>query len=160
MRDILAITGALADQSRVRILFSLRDGELCVCQIVELLQLATSTISKHLSILRQAGLVDSRKDARWMYYRLADQTHTPASGALDWLWTVGDEDGPIADDAKRLRRILRETPASLCRRQSGRICRDLPSRQVANDVTWESLELSSNAHDKAKGSLPLNLETV
>ena len=160
MRNILAITSALADQSRVRILFSLRDGELCVCQIVELLQLATSTISKHLSILRQAGLVDSRKDARWMYYRLTDQTHTPARGALDWLWTVVGGDGPIADDAKRLRRILRETPESLCRRQSSRICHNMPSRQVANEVTSESLELSGNAHDKAKGSLPLNLETI
>ena len=50
------------------------DGrELCVCQIVELLGLAPSTVSKHLAILKQARLVDSRKEGRWMFYRLADE---------------------------------------------------------------------------------------
>jgi DNA-binding transcriptional ArsR family regulator len=60
-------TKALADETRVRTLLSLRQGELCVCQITELFGLAPSTVSKHLSILFQAGLVDSRKDGRWMY---------------------------------------------------------------------------------------------
>ena len=54
MRDFMAITKALADENRVRILLALRQGESCVCQIVELLGLATSTISKHMSILKQA----------------------------------------------------------------------------------------------------------
>jgi DNA-binding transcriptional ArsR family regulator len=45
-------------------------GELCVCQIIELLGLVPSTVSKHMSILKQAGLVENRKEARWMYYRL------------------------------------------------------------------------------------------
>ena len=48
-------------------------GELCVCQIVELLGLAPSTVSKHMAILKQARLVDSRKEGRWMFYRLADE---------------------------------------------------------------------------------------
>ena len=68
MRDFMNITKALADETRVRILMALRDGELCVCQITELFGMAPSTISKHLSILFQAGLVESRKTERWVYY--------------------------------------------------------------------------------------------
>ena len=70
MREFMNITKALADETRVRMLMALRGGELCVCQITELFGLAPSTVSKHLSILFQAGLVESRKADRWVYYRL------------------------------------------------------------------------------------------
>ena len=68
MRDFMAIVKALADENRVRALMALRERELCVCEIIELLGLAPSTVSKHLSILYQAGLLESRKDGRWVYY--------------------------------------------------------------------------------------------
>lgn len=71
MKTYLAVTKALSDPNRVRILCALRDGELCVCQLTSLLQLAASTVSKHCAILHQADLIDSRKDGRWVYYRLA-----------------------------------------------------------------------------------------
>ena len=58
MRDLMAVTKALADENRVRILMALEPKELCVCQIVELLDLAPSTVSKHMAILKQARLVD------------------------------------------------------------------------------------------------------
>ena len=61
MREFMTITKALADDKRVRTLLALRKDELCVCQITALLGLAVSTVSKHLSILYQAGLVESRK---------------------------------------------------------------------------------------------------
>src|SRR5208282_6581214 len=70
MREFMAITKALSDPNRVRILLALRRGELCVCQITELFGFAPSTVSKHLSILHQAGLVESRKAERWVFYRL------------------------------------------------------------------------------------------
>ena len=60
MREFMKITKALADENRVRALLALRRGELCVCQITELFGLTASTVSKQLSILYQAGLVDSR----------------------------------------------------------------------------------------------------
>ncbi len=69
----MAVLKALADENRVRILTALRPKELCVCQIVELLGLAPSTVSKHMAILKQARLVDSRKESRWMFYRLAEK---------------------------------------------------------------------------------------
>jgi ArsR family transcriptional regulator, arsenate/arsenite/antimonite-responsive transcriptional repressor len=57
MRELLATTKALADESRLRILASLQGRELCLCQLVELLGLAASTVSRHASILEQARLV-------------------------------------------------------------------------------------------------------
>src|ERR1039458_5521426 len=86
MRDFMAITKALSDPNRVRILLALRRGELCVCQITELFGFAPSTVSKHLSILHRAGLILSRKSERWVYYRLPDKS-TPIAvrQALDWV---------------------------------------------------------------------------
>ena len=71
LRDFLAITKALSDRQRIRLLLALRQGELCACQLVELAGLAGSTVSKHLSLLQQAGLITSRKSERWVHYRLA-----------------------------------------------------------------------------------------
>lgn len=61
LRDFMSVIKALADENRARILLALGGRELCVCQIVELLGLAPSTVSKHMSILKQARLVDGRK---------------------------------------------------------------------------------------------------
>ena len=68
MREFIYITKALADPNRVRVLLALEGQELCVCQIVEFLGLAPSTVSKHLAILNQVGLIRSRKAERWVYY--------------------------------------------------------------------------------------------
>src|SRR5690242_7620727 len=73
MRDLLTITKALADENRLRAIGLLRGPELCLCQIIEVLRLAPSTVSKHMSILHQARLVESRKVGRWAYFRLADR---------------------------------------------------------------------------------------
>jgi DNA-binding transcriptional ArsR family regulator len=72
IEEFTSITKALSDQHRLRALMSLHNGELCVCQIIELLSLAPSTVSKHMAILKAAGQVESRKDSRWVYYRLAE----------------------------------------------------------------------------------------
>jgi DNA-binding transcriptional ArsR family regulator len=115
MREILNITKALSDENRVRILMSLRDGELCVCQIIEMLGLAPSTVSKHLSILYQACLVESRKDGRWNYYRLAGQTASPCvREAIQWLQRHLQKDPQAVEDAKRLKAICKMDKDELC----------------------------------------------
>ena len=121
MKATLRVTKALADLQRVRILMMLGPGELCVCQILEVLALAPSTVSKHLSILSAAGLVDSRKEGRWMYYRLPEG----AAGAfvrpvLKWLGGTLKTDEWIEQDAKKLRAVVSCDPGSLCRRQRER----------------------------------------
>jgi len=118
MREFMAITKALSDPNRVRILLSLRRGELCVCQITELLDLATSTISKHLSILNQARLILSRKTERWVFYRLPEKSAPVAvREALDWVQkSLGKTDEATAD-AEKLKKILKIDPVELCRRR-------------------------------------------
>ena len=118
MRDFMAITKALADETRVRMLLALRDGELCACQIVELAQLAPSTVSKHMSILKQARLVDSRKEGRWMYFRLANST-APAlvRQTLAWVEKSLAEDEQVKQDRQRLELILECDPSELCEKQ-------------------------------------------
>ena len=125
MRELLAVTNALADENRVRALLALRAapaGELCVCQIVELLGLAPSTVSKHLFLLKSAGLVDARKQGRWMYYRTADDDDAPpaARAALRWVADSLADDRRVADDRRRLDEILQCDPEALCKQQAGR----------------------------------------
>ena len=63
---------AAADPCRLRILKLLKEGELCVCEIMTALSKPQSSTSHHLSILREAGLIKERRDGKWSYYRLAD----------------------------------------------------------------------------------------
>ena len=121
MRTALGVTKALADLQRLRILLLLRDGERCVCQIVEVLALAPSTISKHLSILSAAGLVDMRKEGRWAYYRLPEGADLArVRPVLTWLDDMLAQDTIIRQDAQRLKTALNCAPQSLCQRQRQR----------------------------------------
>lgn len=121
MRALMNIAKALADERRVRTLLALRQGELCVCQITELFGLAPSTISKHLSILHQAGLVDSRKDGRWIFYRLPHNgADAAARDAIRWLEKASADDPVIAEDNHRLKKILCLDPVELCKKQCGK----------------------------------------
>jgi DNA-binding transcriptional ArsR family regulator len=118
MREFMNITKALADENRIRTLLALRKGELCVCQITELFGLAPSTISKHLSILFQAGLVESRKDGRWIYYRLPGRGASVAvREAIDWVVKSLADTPRATDDARQLKQVLKADPAELCKRQ-------------------------------------------
>ena len=122
MQSFIAITNALSDPNRVRVLMALHGrGELCVCQLTELLELAPSTVSKHLSLLHAAGLLDGRKQGRWMYYRLPGAgAAEDARAALRWTAAALKDDPAVRADADRLGRILCDTPEDLCKRQTAR----------------------------------------
>jgi len=115
MLDFISITKALSDENRVRALMMLRNGELCVCQLIEMLGLAPSTVSKHMSILRQARLVQARKEGKWMYYRLPDGD-APQSvlEAVRWMQHSIANDKQIAADAKQVERVCRIDKDKLC----------------------------------------------
>jgi len=118
MKEFMAITKALSDPGRVRMLLALRRSELCVCQITELFGLATSTISKHLSILSQAGLIRSRKTERWVYYRLADKSAPVlVRETLDWVVKALGKSPEAIVDTKALQKILKTDVQEICRRQ-------------------------------------------
>lgn len=121
MEETLAITKALSDRTRLRIISALKGGELCVCQVVELLGLAPSTISRHLHVLSASGLIRSRKDTRWVYYRLAG-TGSPkkAAEALKWVAGALSGDASILEDSQALKKITRVSREALCRAQGKR----------------------------------------
>lgn len=121
MKEVMAITKALADENRTRVLMFLQGGELCVCQIMELLGLAPSTVSKHLNILHQAGLVESRKEGRWIYYSLPRRDASPrARSAIRWLKQSLADEPRVAQDAKKVKAVGRMSLDELCCRYRSR----------------------------------------
>jgi DNA-binding transcriptional ArsR family regulator len=117
----MSVFKALADENRVRILMVLGPKELCVCQIVEFLGLAPSTVSKHMAILKQARLVMSRKEGRWMFYRLAeaeDDAPEEAQAMTALVFRLLAEDPKPREDAKRMKQILKMDRDALCRKQN------------------------------------------
>lgn len=97
------VAKAVADPSRVRILKLLQLGELCVCDITAALDLAPATISKHLAALKTAGLLQQRRDGKWIHYRLAERAFNPyALAFLDIVATQLDDDPTIAADRASL----------------------------------------------------------
>ena len=115
MYDFINIAKALSDENRVRALMLLSQGELCVCQLIEMLRLAPSTVSKHMSILRQARMVEGRKEGRWMYYRLADEDPPKeAIQAIRWVQNSLAKDKQILVDARQVKRVCKIDKDELC----------------------------------------------
>ncbi|CAK0751099.1 ArsR family transcriptional regulator, arsenate/arsenite/antimonite-responsive transcriptional repressor [uncultured Gammaproteobacteria bacterium] len=111
---------AIADPSRLRILKLLELEELCVCQVTAVLGLAPATVSKHLSLLRAAGLVAQRKAGRWVYYRLAERSANPyAMAVLALVQGVLGDDNTITIDQQKLKKIKMIPVEALCAKGGG-----------------------------------------
>jgi ArsR family transcriptional regulator len=116
MNELVGAAKALSDDNRVRVLMLLADGELCVCQIIEMLGLAPSTISEHMAVLHRAGLVEARKEGRWIYYRLAGaDSSNMVRVALRWVRDSLENDRQVRSDARRLCAVKRTPVKDLCR---------------------------------------------
>jgi ArsR family transcriptional regulator len=92
---------ACSDPIRLRILALLRDGELCVCDLVEVLRLPQPTVSRHLSYLRRAGLVKAREERSWNFYMLMPGRSAVHRKLLDCLHACHDDVPELASDGKR-----------------------------------------------------------
>jgi ArsR family transcriptional regulator len=104
VRELTKLFRALADETRVRIVALLSHGELCVCHLIKALQLSQPNISRHLGILRMAGIVDARRDGTWVYYKLADQEHQAVQATLATLTDVFGAERAIRTDHTRLKK--------------------------------------------------------
>lgn len=124
LRSTLKVTKALSDTQRLRILMLLQGGELCVCQIIAVLKLAPSTVSKHLSLLSAADLVVSRKEGRWAYFSLPTGTMLkPVKPILSWLASALKQDERMINDAKKLQAVLACPPGHFrTRLEKGATC--------------------------------------
>lgn len=101
VRPLTRLFRALGDETRLRIVALLSHGELCVCHVEKALELSQPNVSRHLGILRMAGVVDARRDGTWVYYRIAEQEHDAVRELLTTLTaTFGAERAIRADHAK------------------------------------------------------------
>jgi ArsR family transcriptional regulator len=95
----------LADETRVRIVALLAHGELCVCHIEAVLALPQPTVSRHLAVLRSAGVVEVRREGLWVLYRLAKQTDADCERQLRALAAAFAPNESLRADLDRLRKL-------------------------------------------------------
>jgi DNA-binding transcriptional ArsR family regulator len=110
-----AVMKAASDPTRVRILKILESGEICVCQIIAVVQLSQPTISNHLSLLKSAGLITDRKDKKWVFYSLDGQDGYAGSvlrNLRGWL----NDDPLIEKDRERTALARNLGPVTICAR--------------------------------------------
>ncbi|MCC6296234.1 MAG: metalloregulator ArsR/SmtB family transcription factor [Pseudomonadales bacterium] len=102
LQGYAALFKALSEPARLRIVHLLRQrGELCVCDLVDALQLPQSAVSRHLAYLRRQGLVTARRSGTWMYYQLAP-ANAVAARLLDGIDLDADTLPELGRDAGRL----------------------------------------------------------
>lgn len=114
MERTTEIIKALSDPTRLRIVSLLRHGELCVCDLTEALQIPQSTVSRHLSSLKNAGWVKGRRSGKWMHYLLREDTPSLQTRIGDIL----KEELPLHDvcqaDDRRYLAYLAVKPSHSC----------------------------------------------
>ncbi len=115
MQRVLQLAKALSDETRLRVVRALQQGELCVCELCDTLDVTQSTLSTHLQIIRDAGLVTVRRKGKWNYYaleagivRLLDRFFTDAAPDL------GSDKTLKADAAKLRKRLALRTDGQCC----------------------------------------------
>lgn len=102
VRTAARIGRALAHPLRIRALAALRERELCVCELIALFDLAPSTVSKHMSIMADAGLVSRRRNGKWTYYSLPVNADPWTTYALNMVWELTEHDAAVMDDLKKI----------------------------------------------------------
>ena len=82
---LVTIFHALSDETRLRIIACLKDGEQCVCDLTDTFQTGQSRLSFHLKVLKEAGLVTDRPEGRWIYYALNQETLDELQDLMSWI---------------------------------------------------------------------------
>jgi len=115
MKNTVRLFKALSDETRLRILALLSHGELCVCDLIEILDLPQSTVSRHLAYLRNSDLVNDRRQGIWMYYRLADASPLLGQDLLHLIATRLGDLAQIRQDREALRLRCEDGSGEFCR---------------------------------------------
>ena len=115
MKELVSTAKAFADPSRVRILAALRGQELCVCELCDALDATQSTLSTHLQVIRNAGLVSARKQGKWMYYAIAPKAERLVDSLFQSFASSLKRDAALRRDEKKL-------SARLALRDNGACC--------------------------------------
>jgi len=126
MNDLTLFAKAFADPTRIRILVALRHGELCVCELADAMEMAQPNLSTHLQVIRQAALVTTRKDGKWVYYGLE-----PAQAQLVEVLLAQYREALQAD--KRLRRDAARLAQRIRLREQGRCVRGFCQLDISSE---------------------------
>jgi len=107
---------ALADENRVRIICLLKHKrDICVCEITSIIGLAQSTISSHLKLLENAGLIESYKDGLWVNYNISSNLDPLSSEFIESLYNNLANDKKVKSDFEKIRKICRDT---ICKKKA------------------------------------------
>jgi ArsR family transcriptional regulator len=107
-RDYVNVFKALSDPNRIRIVKMLSERELCMCEVREMLNLSSSTVSEHLTILRNANLLLDSKEGKWVNFRLNDKSDQKfIRSVITLIKNSFEDDESIQKDAKKLHRVNR-----------------------------------------------------
>ena len=110
MQELLSIFKALSDETRIRIIRLLQQGELCVCDITAALDMVQPKVSFHLRALKEAGLVIDRKEGKWMHYRIDEGEMFKRFLLLSVMEKVPG--GEFGEDDRRLGEFLKSKAKS------------------------------------------------
>jgi len=101
MRELIKVFKALSDETRLRMLKLLLEGELCVCEIMQVLEISQSRASRNLGILREAGLLKDRRDGQWVHYSINTEGVTDYAPLLELLNQSLNQDETILKDKEK-----------------------------------------------------------
>jgi len=113
MQPAVTFAKALADATRLRVIAALRQRELCVCELCDALEATQSTLSTHLTLLRHAGITRTRKQGKWIYYRLSDEA-APLIETFLSHFADAKRDKRMRRDTDRVRQRLRLRENGCC----------------------------------------------
>lgn len=103
--DLVTLFSALADRTRLRVLNLLSCGEVCVCYFVELLDESQPKVSRHLAYLRRAGVVNARRDGKWIHYSIARPADPTVAAVLDSTLAALERDKQMQRDRAALEKV-------------------------------------------------------
>ena len=113
MQAAVGFAKALADSTRLRVVAALRQRELCVCELCDALEATQSTLSTHLTLLRDAGITRTRKQGKWIYYRLSNEV-APLIETFLSHFAEARRDKRIRRDTDRVRQRLKLRENGCC----------------------------------------------
>ena len=116
MRELIKVLDALSDETRLRMVNLLSEGELCVCEIMQALDISQTRASRNLGILRDAGLLVDRREGQWVHYSLSKEALTRYSNLVETIGERLSSDKTAVRDRESLSRICSASPqGSRCR---------------------------------------------
>jgi ArsR family transcriptional regulator len=123
IKDVVKIFKALADPTRLRIVLLLRQRELCVCELMFVLEMEQSRVSRHMRVLRDAGIVEDVRDGRWIIYRAHEEARSLLEALLAGTLRERIElSREASGDSRKLESCIQENIR-------GRVCESRPQEE-------------------------------